>query len=397
MAITGSDLKFKQSFEVSDAATNGGRLGTLDVPSTYFPDVSGSERQTGLTRYRKFFLKNEQKLAGTGRKDLSLMVPKVFLRRPSPGGDSFMIKQGTQDSVQSDAAAYTNLAGVGYLNGNVALGATSIVVACEVGSGFRTSGLAYITDGIVGEFVTISDAVFTGNLCTLTVAPTQNAYTAFAGVATNADITSPNTIGKTAAGFTTNEFQDDYVVLTEGTGAGQIRKVTSNTFTTLTVDYAWSVVPDATTDFAILKSFVSMVEELPTVTCTATAPVYTPAATGTGTINPTFIFLFPEGAVKENWVLTFTSPTAYTIFATIRNVQVGTGITSGAGAKPANGTSFYFEIEGAAFGGAFEVNDTITFSTYPSAEPFWVIQTVAANTPAHASDRVELMVTGDSA
>ena len=54
----------------------------------------------------------------------------------------------------------------------------------------------------------------------------------------------------TAAAFTTN-LTDYLVSITGGTGAGQIRRVVSNTGTTLTVDEAWTTAPDSTSTYSV--------------------------------------------------------------------------------------------------------------------------------------------------
>lgn len=71
----------------------------------------------------------------------------------------------------------------------------------------------------------------------------------------NADIFSSTTIGKTGSGFTVNALTDHIVCITGGTGAGQSRRIASNTSDTITVANAWTTVPDATSDFAVLYGY----------------------------------------------------------------------------------------------------------------------------------------------
>lgn len=63
------------------------------------------------------------------------------------------------------------------------------------------------------------------------------------------------TLVKTSAGWTVNRWSGDgaYVYLYAGTGEGQLRSITSNTATELTVP-TWDVTPDTTTKFAIIKT-----------------------------------------------------------------------------------------------------------------------------------------------
>jgi hypothetical protein len=67
------------------------------------------------------------------------------------------------------------------------------------------------------------------------------------GTATSATGT---TLVNSAKAWTTNQWANSQVRITGGTGAGQIRIITSNTGTTLTVP-TWTITPDATSVYAI--------------------------------------------------------------------------------------------------------------------------------------------------
>jgi hypothetical protein len=76
----------------------------------------------------------------------------------------------------------------------------------------------------------------------------DSAYVSFAtGTATSATGT---TIVNSAKTLTTNQWTNYQVRITGGTGAGQIRTISSNTGTTLTVP-TWSTTPDATSVYSI--------------------------------------------------------------------------------------------------------------------------------------------------
>lgn len=70
-------------------------------------------------------------------------------------------------------------------------------------------------------------------------------------VVDNATAGSTTTLEDTGEAWTTNEFAGMIVVITGGTGAGQSRRVVSNTNNTLTVTPAFSTAPDTTSDFKI--------------------------------------------------------------------------------------------------------------------------------------------------
>lgn len=77
----------------------------------------------------------------------------------------------------------------------------------------------------------------------------QNEQITFAtGTATSATSTTLVNSGKA---WTTNQWSNYQVRITGGTGIGQIRSISSNTGTTLTISTAWTITPDATSTYAI--------------------------------------------------------------------------------------------------------------------------------------------------
>ncbi len=67
----------------------------------------------------------------------------------------------------------------------------------------------------------------------------------------NATAGTSTTIEDTGESWIPNEFAGLHVTITGGTGAGQTRRVISNTTNTLTVSPAWSTTPDTTSDFEV--------------------------------------------------------------------------------------------------------------------------------------------------
>lgn len=59
------------------------------------------------------------------------------------------------------------------------------------------------------------------------------------------------TITVSGAGWTANDYANQYVYIISGTGSGQYRKITSNTTDTITVDRAWTTNPAAASTFRI--------------------------------------------------------------------------------------------------------------------------------------------------
>jgi hypothetical protein len=79
--------------------------------------------------------------------------------------------------------------------------------------------------------------------------------------------------------WTPDEFIGKFIVLVGGTGIGQVRKITDNDGTTLTIGYAWYINPDATTTFRIYDTVYRYLNQSPwtttalLVTDTETPPV----------------------------------------------------------------------------------------------------------------------------
>lgn len=61
-----------------------------------------------------------------------------------------------------------------------------------------------------------------------------------------------NTLNDTSKNWTTNQFQNKIVYISGGNGSGQIRKISSNTATQLTVSVDWAVTPDSTSTYVIV-------------------------------------------------------------------------------------------------------------------------------------------------
>ena len=59
------------------------------------------------------------------------------------------------------------------------------------------------------------------------------------------------TLNDTTQSWTTNEFTNDAVIITGGTGAGQIKSIASNTGTQLTINNSWDTTPDGTSTYTI--------------------------------------------------------------------------------------------------------------------------------------------------
>ena len=85
---------------------------------------------------------------------------------------------------------------------------------------------------------------------------------------------SATTIGDSALALTPNDSVGRMVRIISGTGAGQVRHVSTNTATVLTVDAIWSTFPDSTSIFWIEDGTWAKIQDIDTGAITEAAPVY---------------------------------------------------------------------------------------------------------------------------
>lgn len=189
MPITPSDIKWYKSLTVADAAANGGRMSNVQSPSgiknNILPDITLAERNAGMTRYRKMFIK-----VANGE-NIALANARVFLQLPTPGEDSVTFFPGTQRDTQAAITGSERLYGGGRLNANVAAGAVTVAVLTEGAAlnCIRSGDTIRITDksGVSAagneEFRIATEVTYAGDIATLTLdAPLDHGYTSAAGM-----------------------------------------------------------------------------------------------------------------------------------------------------------------------------------------------------------------------
>ena len=137
MSIQAEELQFYRSATVSDGSLNGGRMGSASiadsVKNNIFPDPTQSERESGLTRYRKVFVAVEN------ADDLSLNNAYVHLTQQSSGEDRVTLLEGTQRDTQGELSNPREY-GCGTLKTAVAAGAASFTLVLETAADLIQSG-----------------------------------------------------------------------------------------------------------------------------------------------------------------------------------------------------------------------------------------------------------------
>jgi hypothetical protein len=175
MAVQDSEIKCYRSSVVNDTGSNGGRMSATQesdmLANSLFPNITEAQRSAGTTRYRKTFWKV------ANADNTELMNAKVFLERPTTGGDIFYIFPGTQTDLQSDISS-PSLYGTGSLETAIVQGDSTVHVTVENGAVpiFRSGGTIsisnYATNGDVvkEEYHVLSgDASVNGNTHSLSL------------------------------------------------------------------------------------------------------------------------------------------------------------------------------------------------------------------------------------
>lgn len=102
------------------------------------------------------------------------------------------------------------------------------------------------------------------------------------------------------------------------------------------------------------------------------------------------LVMYNDGTEQDNWTLTFTSATNFTVSGTNEG-SVGTG-NVGADFSPTNANTGqpYFTIDKDGWGGTWAVGETVTFTTSPSAQPIWLKEVVPAGTAQESNNMIPL-------
>jgi hypothetical protein len=429
MPVTQADLSLKSPVTSNDVpASNGGRLTNTTLLPSIFPDVTGAERAAGLVRFRKAFTKNE---AGTGTlplkysdATLALLAAKAFFQNFSPANDRFLMKAGTPTGFQSGVVD-SGWAGAGYLEANVSAGAITLQIRCEnagsVGEIFQCSSsdptlrtvlISDVNNNIGNrEFVILDQntGVSWGagpdtNLATLTFTstPLQHDYKRSSiNTSGNGERTATSVTETTIVCSTGNMTPDAEVgrrvrIKSASTGAGQIRRITINTTTSITIESPWTVVPTGTVVYEVLGTIGSMCVYLGDVKNSFSGFTVTCGGGRTGAFNSTsYLKLFPVGTMDDHWTILFSSPTAYTITGTYYG-QIGSTYLKADTVRPVNGASYYFELDAAGWSGTWDSGDTVVFDTVSSSKALWLKEIVPAGIDPHSANSIDIGVSGDT-
>ncbi len=141
------------------------------------------------------------------------------------------------------------------------------------------------------------------------------------------------------------------------------------------------------TDGTVVAAYL----DLGTIAASHSTPVKV-SPLGTFTDN---IVNYDLGAIYDAWTVTFSSATAFTVAGATEGT-IGSGVISTAFAV-AHWGSYYFSIPTSCWGGTWAAGDTVTFTTYPSAEGIWFKEVVPASTAAWDGNKATYTLDAETA
>ncbi len=117
---------------------------------------------------------------------------------------------------------------------------------------------------------------------------------------------SATTLNDTSQAWTANQWTNYLVVITSGSGSGQVQSITSNTAARLTVSSTWTTIPDSTSLYKIVsKQQFSQ---------SGTALTYQNVSTGSGTApladNITCFTVQQDATYTTRYIISLTAQTA---------------------------------------------------------------------------------------
>ncbi|MFN3980152.1 MAG: hypothetical protein ACK4SA_07205 [Caldilinea sp.] len=336
MPILDNEIVWRPAALVSDStpAQNGGRMASALLVSGVKNNLFPDVSQA-------------ERLAGSVKwrkafvhvhsaQDTALLNVRLFLDALTPAGDFVLFQPGTQSDTQNQISG--RLYGVGTLYAPASAGASQIQIVCEHNAEYAT-----LQPFRVGDVLRIADRPSVGGAG-------NEEWATISAIAYGADFA--------------------------------------------TVDLASPLL----NGYGTANTVLSSVFEVASVVGTVSGVAVTSAGGNFNSATVGNLIAHNKGAVAENWTLTFTGATTYTVTGTSVGALASTGSTSAdyAPVNPSTGTP-YFTIKALGWGGTFQAGNTMTFTTTPAAIPIWYRRQVPAGTFSLANDYASLAIHGESA
>jgi hypothetical protein len=336
MPILDNEIVWRPAALMSDVtpAQNGGRMALSQLVSGVKNNLFPDVSQSERTAGSTKWRKAFVHI--NSAQDTALLNVRLFLDALTPAGDFVIFHPGTQTDTEDQIAGRPY--GIGTLYAPVVGGAAQIQVACEHNGQYAT-----LQPFRIGDVLRVSDRPSTGGAG-------NEEWVSVTGIAYGTDFA--------------------------------------------TVDIS----PALANSYATSNTLVSSVLERPSAVAGVTGVSVISAGGSFDSATVGNLVAHNKGAVEENWTLTFTSATTFTVSGNTVGILASPGSVSAdyAPLNPATGTP-YFTIKAIAWAGTFQTNDTVTFATQPAAIPIWYRRQVPAGTFSLANDFTSLAIHGESA
>ena len=336
MPILDNEILWRPATLMSDTtpAQNGGRMAISQLVSGVKNNLFPDVSQSERTAGSVKWRKAFIHI--NSAQDTALLNTRLFLDALTPAGDFVMFQPGTQTDTEDQIAGRPY--GIGTLYAPVAGGAIQIQVACE-----HNGQYASLQPMRVGDVLRVSDRPSTGGAG-------NEEWVSVTGVSYGADFA--------------------------------------------TVDIS----PALANSYATATTLVSSVLELPSVIAAWSGLALTSMGGSFDAATVGNLVAHNKGAIEENWTLTFSSATTFTVSGNVVGTLASPGSVSAdyAPLNPATGTP-YFTVKAIGWGGTFQANDTVSIATQPAAIPIWYRRQVPAGTFSLANDYTSLAIHGESA
>lgn len=330
-----TELQTFLPLEVSDAATNGGRMSSNQVISgvvqNVWPHVPKAERTAGSRKYRKIFDKV------SNDDDEALINAGYFLDGDSLGEDWFLFfpvgQEDTQDDWVGSPPSKKYVAGV--LKESIAYDATSLTIVFK-----DAEQAAYVANG---DFLRVSDK-------------------------TDPDQVAGNESFPEISGAPSVSGAEVTVTLSSAIGTAYTATVTKVSV----IYYADDDIKCKTSNWTVTTA-------------------------GDGDAEETEFVMDNIGTIQQDWTITFTGATTFTVAGdTVGALAAGSKSSEYAPSNP-NFTKPYFTIPTSVWAGTWAANDTLTFTTSPAAQPLVQERRVPAGCASLANNRIRKVTIGESA
>jgi len=318
---------------------------TSGVVQNVFPHVTSAQRAAGLDTYKKTF-------AGlTNTDNLPLLDPEDYHDAPTISPNDYMVKwlsgQRTTEAGLAAEMATADLVGTAYLKNNIVIDALTLVVTVKNAALLPGGAKDIFKDG------------YKIKVCSHTTALATNGAEEV----------------KTISGTPTFSGLDVTITVTVAF---------VNAFTASTAPYSQSSVR------------VSSLIEPGDIEPTATTPVKT-STSGTVDFSTYPLILDNAGTVDEDWTITFTDATNFTLSGDSLGSKGGEVIGNNFTPNNTDFTRPYFTLESGVWGGTWQAGDTVTFTTHPARVPIGQLRVVPAGSASLANNKCTQVLSGEAA